>query len=205
MRSCRPGRRSPRPAPAIRLDFVLALYLRLFALGGAALLALLFFGSADDEGLTSDGSPGSTGEAAAFLSIRGLLAAMTGAGASGALVLGLLRLPQVVSVVAAVGGAYAGYRAWRTLLRRLRYFDRDHGVTLDALLGREGVLTVGIAGRNAPGIVQITLGGLSQEYTALPEQDGIFAEGARVVILRIASPSTVIVGPSPYPELPPAQ
>lgn len=184
---------------------MLIIYLWMFAAAGVSLLALLWFGSVDDDGLAPESDTGLAGLAAAFLSIRGMLAAMTLAGGVGAFLLGVAQLPKVVSVVGALIGAIVGAKLWRVLLRKLRYFDRDHGVSTDALLGREGTLTVGIASERAPGVVQVTLGGLSQEFTALPETDGILQEGSRVVIVRIESPSTVVVGPSPYPEHPSAK
>ncbi len=181
---------------------MLSLFLWLFVAGGIALLGLLWIGSADDEGLAAADGGGFLGAAAAFLSIRTLLAALTAGGATGALLLGPLRLPSVVAVIGAVAGGMVGARLWRAMLRKLRWFDRDHSVSPDLLVGREGVLTVGIGGADAPGIVQLTLGGVSQEYSARSDTGGIFAEGSRVVIVRIESPSTVVVGESPYPELP---
>ena len=179
------------------------LFLRLFVLGGLALLALLWFGSADDAGDGGgEGDGEGVGAAAALLSVRGLLAAMTVGGAVGAFALGVLRVPVPVALGLSAIGAYGGFRFWRAALRRMNYFDRDHSASPELLLGREGVLTVTAHSRESPGIVQVTLGGLSQEYTAVTE-GGILPEGARVVIMRIESPSTVVVGPSPFPELPP--
>jgi membrane protein implicated in regulation of membrane protease activity len=180
---------------------MLVTFLQMFVFGGVVLLALLFIGSADDEGVAAADDGGAAGVAAAMLSIRSLLAGLTMAGAVGALLVGVLRAPPWLAVGGAVLGAVAGAKAWRAALRRMRTFDRDHGVSPDLLVGREGVLTVGINGVNAPGIVQLTLGGLSQEYTAVPEHDGIFREGSRVVVVRFDSASTVIVRQSPYPEL----
>ncbi len=180
---------------------MLALFLQMFVFGGIALIALLFFGAADDDGVASAGEGGLASAASAFLSIRSLLAALAAAGAVGAALTGLLRAPTPVAVVGAIAAGVVGARMWRTLLRKLRTFDRDHSASPDLLVGREGVLTVGIGGASSPGIVQLTLGGVSQEYTAIPEENGIFHEGARVVIVRIESSSTVIVRQSPYPEL----
>lgn len=177
----------------------------MFAAAGGSLLALLFLGAADDDGLAPEQASGLAGLAAAFLSIRGLLAAMTVAGGAGALLLGVLRTPSPVALAGALLGAVVGARGWHAMLRKLRHFDRDHGVSPQLLVGREGVLTVGIGGSEASGVVQVTLGGLSQEYTAIADADGIFREGDRVVVLRIESPTVVIVGPSPYPLLPPSQ
>jgi hypothetical protein len=70
------------------------------------------------------------------------------------------------------------------------------------VVGREGVLTVGIAGSEAPGVVQLTLGGLSQEYTAVPEDGRPYAEGSRVVVVRLLSDTSVAVEASPYPAPP---
>ncbi len=179
---------------------MLATFLQMFVLGGVALLAMLFIGSADDEGTAAVEHTGLAGTAAAFLSIRSLLAALTAAGGAGALLLGVLRLPAPVAIGGAIVAGWAGARAWRALLRRFRVFDRDHSASPDLLLGREGVLTVGISSASAPGVVQLTLGGVSQEYTAIPERDGIFREGERVVVVRIESSSAVIVRHSPYPE-----
>lgn len=180
---------------------MLALFLQMFVFGGIALVALLFFGAADDEGVASAGEGGLASAASAFLSIRSLLAALTAGGAIGAVLTGVLRLPVPVAIVGAIAAGVIGARTWRALLRKLRVFDRDHSASPDLLVGREGVLTVGIGGASSPGIVQLTLGGVSQEYTAIPEENGIFHEGARVVIVRIESSSTVIVRQSPYPEL----
>lgn len=181
---------------------MLTIFLWMFVAAGVSLLALLFFGAADDDGLAPENDAGLAGLAAAFLSVRGMLAAMTVAGGAGAFVLGVLRLPSLFSIIAAALGAVAGARMWRVLLRKLRYFDRDHGASPDLLIGREGILTVAIGTAGEHGIVQVTLGGLSQEYSAISEANESFAEGSRVVILRIVSPSTVSVGPSPYPALP---
>ncbi len=188
----------------VRLCTVLVLFLRMFAFGGVALLALLWFGSSDDAPI-DEGADGVLGGAAAFLSIRGMLAGMTGAGLFGAAALGLLHLPVAVSIAAAGLGAWLGNRAWRSILRKLRYFDRDHSPSVELLVGREGVLTVAAHSAAAPGIVQVTLGGMSQEYTALPDADQSLPEGAPVVVVRIESPSTVVVAPSPLLVLPPAQ
>jgi hypothetical protein len=182
---------------------VLTIFLRMFAVGGIALLALLWFGSFDDDGLAVDGSSGFASAAAALLSIRGILAAITTAGLLGALALGVLKLPQPAALVFAGAGAVAGFRSWRALLRKLRYFDRDHSAAPELLLGREGVLTVGAQGADAPGVVQVTLGGVSQEYSAIPEDQTALEQGARVMIVRIVSPSQVIVGATPFPSLPP--
>ncbi len=180
---------------------MLTLFLQMFIFGGIVLLALLFIGSADDEGAVSAGEGGLAGLASAFLSIRSILAAITSAGATGALLTGVLQLPSPMAIGGALAGGWAGARAWRALLKRMRMFDRDHSASTDLLVGREGVLTVGINGVTSPGVVQLTLGGVSQEYTALPDENGIFPEGARVVIVSLASASSVIVRASPYPEL----
>jgi len=181
---------------------VLTIFLWMFVAAGVSLLALLFLGAVDEDGLAPEHVSGLAGLAAAFLSIRGLLAAMTVAGGAGALLLGVMRTPSAVAIGGAMVGAVIGARAWRSMLRKLRYFDRDHGASPELLVGREGVLTVAIDGQRLPGVMQVTLGGLSQEYTAIPDGDGIFHEGDRVVVLRFESPSTVVVGPSPYPALP---
>lgn len=180
---------------------MLSVFLQMFIFGGIALVALLFIGSIDDEGTASGGEGGLAGLASAFLSIRSMLAALTGAGATGALLAGVVQAPTPVAVVGAVGGAWVGAKLWRGLLRKLRVFDRDHSASTDLLVGREGVLTVAIGSNASPGIVQLTLGGVSQEYTAIPEDAGIFPEGARVVIVGLASPSSVIVRASPYPQI----
>lgn len=180
---------------------MLTLFLQLFLFGGVALIALLFIGSADVDGPASADGGGLTGLASAFLSIRGVLAAVTAAGATGAVLMGVLSAPAPLAIAAAVVGAAAGAKSWHALLRRMRMFDRDHSASNDLLVGREGVLTVGIGGSASPGVVQLTLGGVSQEYTAIPDENGIFPEGARVVIVSLASPSSVIVRASPYPEL----
>lgn len=180
---------------------MLSIYVSMFVFGGASLLALLWVGAADEglpEATTHDGI---LTNAAALLTVRGALSAMTVAGATGALLLGVLKLPSVVSVIGAGAGAYVGAAAWRRVLRGMRSFDRDHGVSTDVLVGREGTLTVGIGGPSIPGIVQVTLGGLSQEYTALPEDRRAYAEGSRVVVVRILSESSVAVEASPYPAL----
>ncbi len=179
---------------------MLSVFLQMFIFGGVALVALLFIGSADD-GPVSVGEGGLAGLASAFLSIRSILAAMTVAGATGALLTGVLHVPMPLAIGGAMVGAWVGAKTWRWLLRRLRVFDRDHSASTDLLVGREGVLTVGIGGHASPGIIQLTLGGVSQEYTAIPDENGIFPEGARVVIVSLASPSSVIVRASPYPEL----
>ncbi len=180
---------------------MLSVFLQMFLFGGVALLALLFIGSADDEGLASADGGGLAGLASAFLSIRGVLAAIAAAGATGALLMGVFKLPAPLAIVGALVGATAGAKSWRLVVRRMRMFDRDHSASNDLLVGREGVLTVGIGGNSSPGVVQLTLGGVSQEYTAIADENGIFNEGARVVIVSLASPSSVIVRASPYPEL----
>lgn len=181
---------------------MLVFYLRLFAFAGVALIALLWFGASDD-GDASDGADDVFGAAAAFLSIRGLLAAMTGAGLLGAVAVGLLHLGTLVAVPFALAGAYAGNRVWRAMLKKLRYFDRDHSPDRAALLGREGILTVAAQGTGSPGVVQVTLGGISQEYSALPADGENLPAGARVLIVRFESASTVVVTASPLLVLPP--
>ena len=181
---------------------MLTIFLWMFAAAGASLLALLFLGAVDEDGLAPENESGLAGLAAAFLSLRGMLAAMTLAGGTGALLLGVVHAPTPIALAGALVGAVLGARVWRSMLRKLRHFDRDHGASPELLIGREGVLTVAIGGAHPSGVVQVTLGGLSQEYTAIPDGDIIFQEGDRVVVLRIESPSTVVVGPSPYPALP---
>ncbi len=181
---------------------MLTIFLWMFAAAGASLLALLHLGAVDEDGLAPESESALAGLAAAFLSIRGMLAAMTLAGGTGALLLGVVHAPSPIALGGALVGAVIGARVWRAMLRKLRYFDRDHGGSPDLLIGREGVLTVAIGGEHASGVIQVTLGGLSYEYTAIPDRDGIFDEGDRVVVLRIESPSTVVVGASPCPALP---
>ncbi len=180
---------------------MLTVFLQMFLIGGVALLALLFIGAADADGPASADHGGLTGLASAFLSIRGVLAAITAAGAAGALMIGVFKLPSSLALAAAIVAAAAGVKGWTSVLRRMRMFDRDHSASNDLLVGREGVLTVAIEGSASPGVVQLTLGGVSQEYTAIPDEDGIFPEGARVVIVSLASPNSVLVRASPYPEL----
>lgn len=198
-----PGRCSPLVPRTVRLCCVLAFFLRLFAFGGVALVALLWFGASDD-GEASDGGDGVFGAAAAFLSLRGILAAMTGAGLFGAVAVGVLRLPSLITVPLALVGAYAGNRVWRAALKKLRYFDRDHSPDRAALLGREGILTVAAHGAGSPGVVQVILGGVSQEYSALPADGETLPAGVRVLIVRYESASTVVVTASPLLALPPA-
>jgi len=180
---------------------MLPIYVSMFVFGGASLLALLWVGAADAGLPEATTHEGVLTNAAALLTVRGALSAMTLAGATGALLLGVLRLPLAISVLGAGAGAYVGAAAWRRVLRAMRAFDRDHGVSTDVLLGREGTLTVGIGGPDAPGVVQVTLGGLSQEYMALPEDQRPYTEGSRVVVVRILSESSVAVEASPYPVL----
>lgn len=180
---------------------MLTIYVSMFVFGGVSLLALLWSASADEALAESAPDAGMLSSVAALLTVRGVLAGMTLAGAVGALLLGVLRLPALVSVPGAAVGAVVGAMSWRRLLRAMRTFDRDHGVSTDVLVGREGMLTVGIGGPEAPGVVQVTLGGLSQEYTALPEDRRSYAEGSRVVVVRILSESSVAVEASPYPAL----
>lgn len=180
---------------------MLTIYVSMFAFGGVSLLALLWSASADEALAESTSHAGLLNDVAALLTVRGVLAAMTVAGAAGTLLLGLLRLPAVVSVLGAALGAVAGAVIWRRVLRAMRTFDRDHGVSTDVLVGREGLLTVAIGGPEAPGVVQVVLGGLSQEYTAMPEDRRSYAEGSRVVVVRILSESSVAVEASPYPAL----
>ncbi len=178
---------------------MLPLFLSMFVFGGASLLALLWFGSVDEASAESAPTTGVLGDAAALLTVCGALAAMTGAGASGALVLGVLRLPAALAWPVAVLGALVGAAVWRRALRAMRTFDRDHAVPTAVLVGREGTLTVGIGGLEAPGVVQLTLGGLSQEFTALPEDQQQHAAGSRVVVVRVLSDRAVAVEASPYP------
>lgn len=178
---------------------MLTIYGSMFAFGGVSLLVLLWSASADESLAEPSPESGLLGAVAALLTVRGGLAAMTVAGAAGTLLFGVLRLPAVVGALGAAVGAVAGAVSWRRVLRAMRTFDRDHGVSTDVLVGREGMLTVGIAGPDAPGIVQVTLGGLSQEYTALSEHHRVYAEGSRVVVVRLVSESSVAVEASPYP------
>jgi len=180
---------------------MLAIYVSMFAFGGVSLLALLWSASADESLAESSPQAGLLTDVAALLTVRGLLAAMTVAGAAGTLLLGVLRLPSILGLLGAAGGAVAGAVSWRRVLRAMRAFDRDHGVSTEVLVGREGLLTVGIGGPEAPGVVQVILAGLSQEYTALPEDQRAYAEGSRVVVVRILSETSVAVEASPYPAL----
>jgi membrane protein implicated in regulation of membrane protease activity len=180
---------------------MLPIFVSMFVFGGASLLALLWLGAADAGLPEATTDQGVVSNADALLTVRGALSAMTLAGAVGTLLLGVFRLPLAVSMVGAGAGAYVGAAMWRRVLRAMRAFDRDHGVSTEVLLGREGTLTVGIGGPEAPGVVQVTLGGLSQEYMALPEDARSYAEGSRVVVVRILSESSVAVESSPYPVL----
>jgi membrane protein implicated in regulation of membrane protease activity len=180
-----------------------SIFLWMFVVGGLSLVGLVWLGAAGhgtDHG--TDHGDGLLAGTAALLSVRGLLAAMTGAGAIGLLLSSLLRLPDTVAIAGAALGAVAAAWLWRRVMRTMLAFDRNHGVSPDVVVGREGVLTVGIAGSEAPGVVQLTLGGLSQEYTAVPEDGRPYAEGSRVVVVRLLSDTSVAVEASPYPAPP---
>lgn len=177
----------------------MSIYLWMFVVGGLSLVGLVWLGSADDGGPEGESSDGLLAGAAALLSVRGILAALSGAGAVGLLLTSGLRVRAGLAAAGAAVGALAGAWLWRRVMRTMVAFDRNHGVAPHVVLGREGVLTVGIAGPSAPGVVQLTLGGLSQEYTAVPEDGRPYAEGSRVVVVRLLSDTSVAVEASPYP------
>jgi hypothetical protein len=206
---CRPAPdRLPAP-PAVTVTF-----LWLFLAGGASLVALVWLGAAgggdhaDAAGHPGAGptghdaaAPGLLGEAAALLSVRGVLAACTLAGATGLLLAGVLRLPAAAAIAGALAGGVAGALAWRRVTRLLVAFDRNHAVPPDVLVGREGTLTVGIGGPGAPGIVQVVLGGVSQDYAAVAADGRPYPEGARVLVVRLLPDQALAVEASPYPAL----
>ncbi len=177
----------------------MSIYFWMFMGGGLSLVGLVWLGAAHHGDAASHHGEGLVSDAAALLSVRGLLAAMTGAGAVGLLLGAVLRLPASIAAVGAGVGAIVAAWLWRRVMRTMVAFDRNHGVAPHVVLGREGVLTVGIAGPSAPGVVQLTLGGLSQEFTAVPEDGRPYAEGSRVVVVRLLSDTSVAVEASPYP------
>ena len=179
-----------------------SLYFWMFVVGGVSLIALVWLGAADDGHGDAVDSPQAIG-ALALLSVRSVLAAMTLAGAVGVAMTAWLRVPPPVAGLAAACGAVAGAWTWRRVMRSLRAFDRNHAVSRDVMLGREGRLTVGIGGREAPGVVQLTLGGVSQEYTAFPADGDALAEGTIVTVVRLLSDSAVAVAASRPSVLPP--
>jgi DNA-binding NarL/FixJ family response regulator len=99
---------------------MLAIYVSMFAFGGVSLLALLWSASADESLAESSPQAGLLTDVAALLTVRGLLAAMTVAGAAGTLLLGVLRLPSILGLLGAAGGAVAGAVSWRRVLRAMR-------------------------------------------------------------------------------------
>jgi membrane protein implicated in regulation of membrane protease activity len=180
----------------------------MFLVGGLSLVGLVWLGAADDgahhdgHGDGADGhGHGLLGEAAALLSVRGSLAAMTAGGAAGVLLDRVLHLASPMTVIGASLAAMTGAVAWRRVMRLMTAFDRNHSVSPDVLVGREGTLTVGIAGEHAPGVVQVLLAGVSQEYTAIAADGRAYAEGSRVLIVRLLPDQTVAVESSPYPAL----
>lgn len=178
-------------------------YLWLFLVGGVSLVALVWLGAGDDGGHGHDAAHGGLlADAAALLTARGILAAMTGAGAAGLLLGGVLRSPSSIALLGASVGGLAGAMLWRRVMRLMVAFDRNHAVSPDVLVGREGVLTVGIGGVEAPGVVQVLLGGVSQEYTAVAADGRPYEQGARVLVVRLLPDQTVAVESSPYPALP---
>ncbi len=178
-----------------------SLYLWMFLVGGASLLAMVWLGAADDG--HGDGVDGAHALGAlALLSVRSVLAAMTLAGAVGLAMTAWLRMPPLVAGAAAAAGAVAGAWLWRRVMRSLRTFDRNHAVSRDVVVGREGRLTVAIGGPEAPGVVQLTLGGLSQEFTAFPADQRAHAEGTVVTVVRFVSESAVAVEAAPLSALP---
>jgi membrane protein implicated in regulation of membrane protease activity len=196
-----------------------SIFLWMFAAGGLTLVGLVWLGAAyhgdgasnggaslgsgahgsTSHGDTVQGGEGLLADVAALLSVRGLLAAMTGAGAVGLMLTRLVPAPPAAAIAGAAAGAIVAASLWQRVMRTMVAFDRNHGVARDVVLGREGVLTVGIGGPGSPGVVQLTLGGLSQEYTAVPEDGRSYAEGARVVVVRLLSDTSVAVEASPYP------
>lgn len=185
-------------------------YLWMFLVGGLSLIGLVWLGAADDgahqdghgEGAHGDGhNHGLLGEAAALLSVRGVLAAMTAGGAAGLLLGRVLQFGSPTTVAGASLAALGGAFAWRRVMRLMTAFDRNHSVSPDVLVGREGTLTVGIAGEHAPGVVQVLLAGVSQEYTAIAADGRAYAEGTRVLIVRLLPDQSVAVESSPYPAL----
>lgn len=181
-------------------------FLWLFLAGGLSLVALVWFGASHDAGGSDDGAHagpahGLLGDAAALLTVRGILAVMTAAGAVGALLAGVLRLSSGVALAGACVGGLLGAIAWSRVMRVLTVFDRNHGVDPDVLVGREGTLTVGIGGAEAPGVVQVLLGGVSQEYVAVAADGRAYPEGSRVLVVRLLPDRTVAVESSPYPAL----
>ena len=188
---------------------MVGVFLWMFATGGVSLLALVWLGGGADgapDGSDADvgSSGGLVGEAAALLTVRGVLAAVTVAGAAGALVRGVLHLPTSVALAGAAFGGLLGAWLWRRVTRLFVAFDRNHAVSLDVLVGREGTLTVGIGGVQAPGIVQVVLSGVSQEFSAVSADGRAYPEGARVLIVRLLADRTVAVESSPYPALSPS-
>lgn len=182
-------------------------YLWLFLVGGVSLVALVWLGAGDDGGHHHSGDGGHDGllhDTAALLTARGVLAAMTVAGAAGLLLGGVLRLPSWVALAGACGGGVVGALLWRRAMRLMVAFDRNHAVSPDVLVGREGTLTVGIGGPEAPGVLHVVLGGVSQEYTAIAADGRVYAEGARVIVVRLLPDQRVAVESSPYPALSPS-
>jgi membrane protein implicated in regulation of membrane protease activity len=179
-------------------------YFWLFLVGGVSLVALVWLGAGDDGGGHHTGDAGPHGllqDTAALLTARGVLAAMTAAGATGLLLGGVLQLPSALALAGACAGGVVGAMLWRRAMRLMVAFDRNHAVSPDVLVGREGTLTVGIAGSEAPGVLQVVLGGVSQEYTAVASDGRAYTEGERVLVVRLRPDQVVVVESSPYPAL----
>ncbi len=173
------------------MSTTLIVFLASFGGGAVVLTSLVLFGGFTDGGDLHNDSDNLHG-AAGWLAVRSWCAALTAGGFVGAAVL-QTGAGDLVASIAALGGGALGVMGWRRITASLSRFDEDQSPQPYAAIGKESILTASIDGAQKPGVVQLTVGGVTHDYTAYA--DSPIPAGTPVIVTSLISPHVVAVAP----------